>query len=103
MSLELYLLNTGLICSVAVIGCNKVVLISRPKFLPPLPAQGSLYFPGGAKRVEGQYKNDKRDGTWRHYREDGQMKQEDHYEKGGLVRWEQWDASGESKKIGAWE
>ena len=53
--------------------------------------------------MEGQYKNDKRDGTWRRYREDGQMKQEDHYKNGELLRWEQWGASGGSKKIGAWD
>jgi len=65
--------------------------------------QYCLYYPNGSKRVEGKYKGDKREGTWKRYYEDSKLRQEDHYEKGELLRWEHWDSKGKSRKYGTWD
>jgi antitoxin component YwqK of YwqJK toxin-antitoxin module len=53
--------------------------------------------------LEGTYRDNRREGKWRLFHEDGKLKQECHYAVGDLVRWEVWQAEGQSKKFGAWD
>ena len=55
------------------------------------------------ERAEGVYRNDLRDGVWKLFRENGELKQENHYQQGDLLRWEVWQTKDKSKKFGAWD
>ena len=62
-----------------------------------------LLHSNGNTRLEGTYRDNRREGKWRLFHEDGKLKQECHYAAGDLVRWEVWQAEGQSKKLGAWD
>tara|TARA_B100000676_G_scaffold312444_1_gene386680 strand:+ start:4337 stop:5644 length:1308 start_codon:yes stop_codon:yes gene_type:complete len=56
----------------------------------------------GKTKIDGTYRNDKRDGKWRVFGEDGALLQENHYQQGDLIKWEVWSAPDQSNKYGGW-
>jgi len=62
------------------------------------------YYPNGKKRLEGTYKDGKRDGLWTRWHENGQMKVKGTFKDGeqdGL--WTSWWENGQKKEEGTWK
>lgn len=55
-------------------------------YVNDIPYSGNHYdyYPNGNKKIEGNYKDGKKEGTWITYYENGQIKREENYENGLL-------------------